>query len=268
MTTASMNDWSVIPSDNTNIAGDSIAVGWPPGNVGTFARTIMAQIAYAVQGTGGAIPATWNVGTLIANQLNVTHFSIGSLTVTSGITVTGGTLTLPVESDAINAATGNAAIGFNADGMVINLSASGNASFGFNDATQNYAWSYGGSSFPMTLAGPSGNLIITGTLTQGSDRRIKRDIKPISPSEGTRWLLASTPVEYTIGGQWSAGFIAQEQIAAGFSKGITHVRNEELEGEFDSPDKRQFVLDMQSRIAYLTAALQDALGRIDRLERR
>ena len=71
MSKNSLNDWSTTPSSNTDIAGTNIAVNCPPADVGVFMRTIMAQIAYAVQGSGGTIPATWNVGNLIAATVTV-----------------------------------------------------------------------------------------------------------------------------------------------------------------------------------------------------
>lgn len=36
-------------------------------------RTAMAQIAYAVQGSGGAIPATWRMGTGYANSIEIAN---------------------------------------------------------------------------------------------------------------------------------------------------------------------------------------------------
>lgn len=59
MTTDSLNDWSTTPASNTDIAGTDINVGCAPQDVGVFMRTVMSQIAYAVQGSGGAIPETW-----------------------------------------------------------------------------------------------------------------------------------------------------------------------------------------------------------------
>lgn len=65
----SLNDYHTNPSLNTDIAGTDININCPPQDVGVYMRTAMAQLAYAVQGSGGAIPATWNVGTLIADTL-------------------------------------------------------------------------------------------------------------------------------------------------------------------------------------------------------
>lgn len=81
----SLNDWSTTVSSNTDIAGTNIAVGCPPQDVGVYMRTAMAQVAYAVQGSGGAIPATWHVGTLTATNGT---FS-GTLTVSGTLSLSG-----------------------------------------------------------------------------------------------------------------------------------------------------------------------------------
>lgn len=103
MAANSLNDWSTIPASNIDIAGTSIAVGCPPQDVGIFMRTAMAQIAYAVQGTGGPIPATWHVGALIAasgdfsgdvtvdGTLSVSGFSAPDLSLSGNLNVAGST---------------------------------------------------------------------------------------------------------------------------------------------------------------------------------
>lgn len=83
--TNSLNDYSVTPSDNTNIGGTNIQIGCAPQDVGVFMRTLMAQLAYAVQGTGGAVPVTWHVGTLVAGSFQLT----GEFVAPNGIVATG-----------------------------------------------------------------------------------------------------------------------------------------------------------------------------------
>lgn len=100
----SLNDWSTTPSSNTDIAGTNINVGCPPQDVGTFMRTIMAQIAYAVQGSGGTIPATWHVGQLIgpvkgttdgsnAAAGNVGEYIFSSVAAASAVAIASATQT-------------------------------------------------------------------------------------------------------------------------------------------------------------------------------
>jgi hypothetical protein len=88
MAVNSLNDYSTTVANNLDIAGTSIAVGCAPADVGVFMRTVMAQIAYAVQGSGGTIPATWNVGTLNATTVTTTNFSVTTFTPTNINTVT------------------------------------------------------------------------------------------------------------------------------------------------------------------------------------
>jgi hypothetical protein len=66
MSNNSMSDWSTSPASNIDIAGTNIGIGCPPADVGIFMRTIMAQLAYAVQGTGGTIPDEWHTDNIIA----------------------------------------------------------------------------------------------------------------------------------------------------------------------------------------------------------
>lgn len=273
MPTNSLNDYATTPSANQNIAGTNIQIGMAPQNVGVFIRTIMSQIAYAVQGSGGAIPATWHVGALTATTVNATNLTVSggystNISFLAGLTVPfGQSVTL---GDTINAIvfTGlNATFGATSDGAAFDMSGSAHAIYSYSDLTNIYAWQHG-ASLPMSLNAANGNLTITGTLAQASDRRLKSDIVSISPDVGLKWLKASRPVEYTMSGQATAGFIAQEQIAAGFPVGITTHVNREMKGDRDSPDGEQFVMDASSRIAFLTAALQNALARIEALERR
>lgn len=107
----SLNQWNVIPSSNSQIATTNIAFGCSPSDVGTYMRTSMAQIAYAVQGTGGIagslVPATWfatnligNTGTIFNNftvegkftagTLSIANLSITKLNVSNSATIGGG----------------------------------------------------------------------------------------------------------------------------------------------------------------------------------
>lgn len=141
----SLNDWSVIVSDNADIAGTNIAVGCPPQDVGVFMRTSMAQIAYAVQGTGGPIPETWHVGTLSAVNATVsgtltvsgTVSYSGGLASNSGIHITAGGATI---ADGITASSGGIATS-NGDMQVRKTGANANLTI----------WSSGGAGRPWIL---------------------------------------------------------------------------------------------------------------------
>ena len=88
-TVLSLNDYSTDPTQNTNIAGTNIGVGCPPQSVGIEMRTSMAFLAYAVQGTGGPIPATWNVSELIAASITCSGTATVGALVTTGGTAPG-----------------------------------------------------------------------------------------------------------------------------------------------------------------------------------
>lgn len=90
MTTNSLNDYSTTVASNSNIAGTSIAVGCAPADVGIFMRTIMAQLAYAVQGPPNLFPATWYAGEL---DTNTSNGGTGNANVANNLVV-GGSITL------------------------------------------------------------------------------------------------------------------------------------------------------------------------------
>lgn len=83
MANNSFADYSTTPALNTDIAGTSIAVGCPPADVGVYCRTLLAQIAYNVQGTPGLFTPTWHVGTLTATTVNTTNFTTTNFTPSS-----------------------------------------------------------------------------------------------------------------------------------------------------------------------------------------
>lgn len=64
-------------------------------------RGIFSQIAYAVQGSGGPIPATWNVGTLNATTVNATTLA--------GVS---GTLNLTTVNTSVPGTTGTEVVNF------------------------------------------------------------------------------------------------------------------------------------------------------------
>ena len=168
MTVNSLNDYSTTPASNTNIAGTNIEVGCAPQDVGVFMRTVMAQIAYAVQGSGGTIPATWNVGTLIAaNGTISSNMTVdGNLVVDGTLTLSGTVsgLTALSASGLINGGTvqaSGALIG--ATGSVAGLLSVGTVSAGTVAAT---VGAIGGLLSAGTIAAGSGS--ISGNLAGGT----------------------------------------------------------------------------------------------------
>jgi hypothetical protein len=104
-----------------------------------------------------------------------------------------------------------------------------------------------------------------------SDGRLKDNIRDLTPGEGVDWVLRGRPRRYLLDGKPTVGFVAQEDLAAG---------REEAIGQLPSDDARmavsdgfakaghRLIRDYQADIAFLTAALQNALTRIAALEAR
>ncbi|MBR1780127.1 MAG: tail fiber domain-containing protein, partial [Oscillospiraceae bacterium] len=109
----------------------------------------------------------------------------------------------------------------------------------------------------IAMWGETGNVSITGTLTQGSDRRLKADIRDV-PEELIDAFLALTPRLYTLlaSGKECAGFVAQE-VQGTPLEDILVVRREEDD---------LLMLDYNSLHALELAAIQRQEDRIARLE--
>jgi hypothetical protein len=116
----------------------------------------------------------------------------------------------------------------------------------------------------------SGNLYASAFIVT-SDRRAKTDIVDITPQQGVDFVKAGRPRHYVLDGRPAAGFIAQEEIEAGRSEPILYSQNDQPEyAESDGvcPAGQRMGRDYAYDVAYLTAALQSALSRIDALEAR
>ena len=103
-----------------------------------------------------------------------------------------------------------------------------------------------------------------------SDIRLKTDIREITEADGEAWVKTAMPMTFLKKGVPEAGFIAQDQVRAGYSQYV---------GSYDHPGLPELVdrgvtsradvalnLSPTNYIAYLTAALQSALRRIEALE--
>ena len=124
------------------------------------------------------------------------------------------------------------------------------------------------------------NNIVALGFYAASDERIKSDIMPIEEAEALQWVKTSRPVTFRKRQNYnspesdavhSAGFIAQDQVRAGFGKYVGTVPSEGMPERIDPDGFRslpdyQLTLNPEYQIAYLTAALQSALSRIEALE--
>jgi hypothetical protein len=81
--------------------------------------------------------------------------------------------------------------------------------------------------------------------------------------------MKGRPRKYTKDGIPGAGFVAQEEIAAGRHEAIGVEKHDDPQfatSDGVAPDGHRFTRNYNHDIAYLTAALQNALTRIAQLE--
>lgn len=102
-----------------------------------------------------------------------------------------------------------------------------------------------------------------------SDGRVKTNITPIKPSTGAAWILAGRPVKYTIDGSGNgAGFIAQDDMASCRSDAVVQIKDDDprfAQSDGHALPGHRLTRNYDHDVAYLTAALQHALGQIDAL---
>jgi len=149
-------------------------------------------------------------------------------------------------------------------------------------------WSYsatGPGAFPPTtvfygVISNNTNMLAVSFLAV-SDVRLKFDIEDISDAEAERWVKTSRPVTYRklpsygadpATAQTEAGFIAQDQVKAGYGRYVATAESlgmpELIDGDLHCRADAMLTLPMQYQVAYLTRALQMALARIEALEAR
>jgi hypothetical protein len=113
---------------------------------------------------------------------------------------------------------------------------------------------------------------ITGTAIYAtSDARAKSEIEEITPEQAVAYVMAGRSVTFRMDGCQGAGFIAQEEIATVRRRSINlleDARPEFADGDGIVPAGHRLVKSYEHDIAFLTAALQNALGRIAALEAR
>lgn len=126
-----------------------------------------------------------------------------------------------------------------------------------------------GSTFPVGIL--SDFDVVALRFEAVSDERLKTDVEEMTPERGVEFVLRSTPVTFTMDGQHSAGFIAQDQVRAGFHEMVRAAPHPGMpehvaDDGFVSPAEAKLTMDYDQAIPYLTAALKNALQRIEVLE--
>ena len=203
--------------------------------------------------TGGAITGTLSVSsTLTAGSLNTGGgLNAGSAAITSGCTAgsfsTGG----PISGGTVQATSYFAA--------TVSGWAYTNTGGGASSGTFNFGMSAGSYALAASM------------LFAVSDRRLKQDITDLSAADGIEWVEKARPVTYVKLGAPGAGFISQEQIAAGYGQYVAPMPWEGLAEETDQAGVTSMAdvvlhLDYDNYVAYLTAALKSVLTRLATVE--
>lgn len=120
-----------------------------------------------------------------------------------------------------------------------------------------------GNTGPVNYSISTSGAMISAGFYAISDARVKRVVETISPTAAWDWILAARPVTYWLDLQWGAGFIAQEDMKSDRGRAVAIVPDDDP--RFADTGHR-LTRNYNHDIAYLTAALQDALARIEKLE--
>lgn len=123
-----------------------------------------------------------------------------------------------------------------------------------------------------SLYAPNGYYFGVGFFA-GSDIRLKSNVVPISPEEGKDFVTVSNPVTFIKHETIGAGFIAQEQIKAGYGKFVNAVPYEGLKELIEedgciSAEGMALGLEYDNYIAYLVAFGKWSVDKIEQLEKR
>lgn len=225
---------------------------------GTFSVAGNAAIA-GNETVGGSFTVT-GIGGFLASASVASSLSVGTaLNVGTTLNVTGGV----GFSSFLNVAGTTILSGvLNCNGATV-LSNTGPYMVPSGATTTPTAWTYG------CGINASGGIAATGFMTV-SDQRMKTEIADITPADGVDWVRRGRPRTYLMDGKPSSGFIAQEDIASGRHAAVLSIPDERPEfavGDAYAAPGQRLVRDYLHDIAYLTAALQSALSRIDILEK-
>jgi hypothetical protein len=271
-------DTAYLQSDGTNAAlrfrSDGWNIAWDGSN-GNFSYNSPSQwLFYVDSGGSGHFRGNLDLpGTLTAGAINApgASMTVNNLSVSGTIGVAQtNTTNLTVYGDTYNA-------GF--------MQIAGGRSM----STAGWAYGTGGSS-PVsgtyTFGLQVNNNVMAGAFLANSDARLKTDVNPLTPERGVLWVQRSRPVTYRKRqfhgvpasgddapeneGFYEAGFIAQEQIAAGFGEFVVSVPGEGLPAyDHDgvrTPADTQLALNLNNQVALLTAAMQHVLSRLDAMK--
>lgn len=252
-------------------------------NVGnaTFVGPVTTPNLVATAGTIGGIAISG--GVIGAHSTPNVAATVGTV---GGVTFAGsGNINAPGAISAGSLTSGNTVGTIGTIGGVVFaggsvLNAGGVSTMGGINVTGNIGPSSGNSGFLATGGATVGawnvnigiavtNSVSAGAFVTTSDARLKTDIEDLTQSEGVRWIRAGRPRRYTMGGRAAAGFVAQEDVDNGRAAAVGYIADDRPEFAAPSPYTpagHRLVRRYEHDIAFITAALQNALDRLDKLE--
>ena len=132
-----------------------------------------------------------------------------------------------------------------------------------------------GSSGPVNYSIAAASAVVASTFYATSDARAKSGLLPIDGEAGRTWVMSAKPMRYRLGEEAGrrAGFIAQDQVRAGFAEMVMPMLDGAMQQATDadglvSPEGVRLNLDYLQTIAYLTAHAQQLEARMAALEAR
>jgi hypothetical protein len=266
--------YGVMAPTSLAVAGNG-TVGGTFGVTGntTLSSTLTVTGATSLQSTLGVIGAATFYNNLSCSyQISAATLAV-SASATVGTSFSVGTTF--VAYGAVSCQTTLSVIG--AVSFYSNLSVSGVLTVSGSYAGSSTACFFDAASMrttPTYWADGIGIAVTYGVQAQGfyavSDRRMKTDIRDITPEAGAEYVLAGRPRTYLMEGTPRAGFIAQEDLASGRAGGVRSIPDDRkmfAESDGYAPAGHHLIRDYDHDIAYLTAALQHALQRIEALEK-
>lgn len=254
--------------------------------------TTISTGGLTVSAGGAAITGNSTITGTLGGLTGLTVAS-GGAAITGNSTITGtlGGLTGLTVASGGAAITGNSTINGTLGGLTGLTVASGGATVGGSVQINSGVLVIPNfSTIGVTSAGQYGNTAatygVTGTVNYSinaaggvigsifyanSDARLKTDIRLINPDDAWDWLRGARPVTFVMDGRVMAGFIAQEDMTSGRGAAVSFIPDERAvfaESDGFVPAGHRAARSYEHDIAYLTAALQDALRRIEVLEAR
>lgn len=269
--------------DGANVFSPAVALGAISGTTGTFSGGITATtgtFSGAISATSGTFSSggSFGAGVTVGGNLGVS----GTLTIGTnaafGGTLSANALVSNTASITTLAATTENVTTLNAGTLAVSSTAAftGLASFNGNvagGATGAFIYNAGGTFTPTAWSVGIGVAVVQSVSATGffsvSDRRAKTDIADIEPHAAIDWVKRGRARTFTMGGVPAAGFVAQEEVERGRHDAVSmhdDARPEYAESDGLVPAGKRLSRNYSYDVAFLTAALQAALTRIEALE--